>query len=584
MTFGKKILTTAFICMFGLLSCATPQPQITAGTNLAINDKVEAQKESKAFKEIQTLFSKNKTEALLNKITLYKNNFAQDQPFSNSVRLAQVYNIHGLIFLLTQQPLFAILQFKKAIELDPSPSFSNFVLYNLATAEFESNEIKDSSETLEKINFDILDPLTKEKYSRLKAKILSKSDLKPEIKPSVVPSNTDQAVTPTPVAIPASENAIGILLPNKGKYAKFANQSLHAIELAFRTFSLDEPDSKYTLILEDSGETPEQTLQALNLLYEKHHVIAVIGPLLSKGIEMVTKRTEELGLPLISLAQQNGGRSKFVFQAAVTPKLQTHEIAQYAVQSMGLHRFAILQPKDKFGEQMSQAFWDEIENLGGEIVGIEPYPSDETDFRQYIDKLSGLFYSESRQEELDALAQTRLELKIKKRNRKTEKYFNLKPIVDYEAVFIPDEPKNIGQILPTFAYRDVEKIKFLGISTWNSPELLSRSQNYVEGAVFLDSYYSEDESPKGKEFREKFKLIFQEEPSSIEAIAFDAASILIQTLDSLKSKARHTLRDQLADVSNFPGITGNIRYKDGQWLRNLNILTVHKGHIEPVQR
>src|SRR5262249_41889348 len=154
----------------------------------------------------------------------------------------------------------------------------------------------------------------------------------------------------------------------------------------------------------------------------------------------------------------------------------------HAVQQLGIHKFAMIYPRDKVGEEISQYFWDEVEGMGAQVVGAETYAPGETDFRQAVDKLSGLYYSEARQRELDELAKKREQDKIKKRTRKTEAYFNLRPITDYEAVFIPDEPKVAGQIIPTFAYRDVDHVKFLGTSAWNSPEFPSRVQAYAEHA------------------------------------------------------------------------------------------------------
>src|SRR5690606_22300570 len=87
---------------------------------------------------------------------------------------------------------------------------------------------------------------------------------------------------------------VGVLLPVSGRFAKFGAESLQAIQLAFRIFNTDEPDTKVTLAIEDSGDTPEQAVSALNKLFFKHKVIAVVGPLLSKGIDQVTQRAEEL--------------------------------------------------------------------------------------------------------------------------------------------------------------------------------------------------------------------------------------------------------------------------------------------------
>ncbi|MBI3533968.1 MAG: penicillin-binding protein activator [Deltaproteobacteria bacterium] len=309
----------------------------------------------------------------------------------------------------------------------------------------------------------------------------------------------------------------------------------------------------------------------------------MIGPLLSKGIEKITQRAEELALPLFSLSQQHGIEGSFVFYFALSPNAQAQAIAEYAIQKKELKKFAILFPKDKFGEQFSEAFWDSVERLGGEITGIEAYPPQETDFRQYIDKLSGLYYQEARTKELEELARTREELQIKKKTRKTEKYYQLKPLIDYDAVFIPDEPKNIGQILPTFAYRDVEGVKFLGISTWNSKDLVTRAMPYAEGSIFVDIFYQQNQNFTFQSFMDVFKGTYSAEPSSLEAIAYDTASLLEKFINKYNITTRIGIAEKTKNISNYQGATGLLTFQDAQIKRKPMILTIQKGQIIEVQ-
>ena len=374
---------------------------------------------------------------------------------------------------------------------------------------------------------------------------------------------------------------IGVLLPIKGKFAAFGGRALQAVTLAFKIFEGTNTEETFNLVIRDSGEDAAQALKALNQLYSEDHAIAVIGPLLSKGVDQVTQRAQELNLPLITLAQQPGVPGEYIFQSGLTPKLQAQEIARYAIEKLGMRKFAILHPKDKFGEEYSQYYWDAVESLGGKIVGIEAYTPGETDFRHYVDRLSGLYYTEARGRELGELEKERAEQNIKKRNRKTEKFYALPPIVDYEAVFIPDEPKVIGQILPTFAFRDVDHVKFLGTSTWNSHDLVVRAQNFAEGSVFTDAFYPESESPSVQKFMESYKATYHQDPGAIEATAFDAASIVYRALLG-KATNRSELHDRLKEISGYPGVTGKITYKDGQFSRNLTMLTVKNGQITEI--
>ncbi len=507
--------------------------------------------ETKEFHEIEALYKQNLTADAQIKIVEFIKNFP------HSTTLPAVENFFGLLLLKDKKPSEASLHFQKAIELNPNnKTFNQYIFFNLASAQFDSNEINLAQQTVSKIDTNLLDNDNRLKLSYLTARILEKT---------------------TP---PVDSHAVGILLPMKGKFAKYGVKSLQGIQLAFGIFNSEDTDSNVKLIVEDSGEEPEQAIKALNRLAIKHHVVAVIGPMLAKGAAQISQRAQELGVPLISLSRRTGPVQDYVFQGGMTQQLQAFEIARYAIQNLKLNRFAMIYPNDKMSTEMSENFWDAVESLGGKIVGVESYNTGETDFRVLIDKLSGLYYTEARQQELDLLEKARMENHITKKTRKTEKYYNLKPIVDYDAVFIPDEPKIAGQILPTFAYRDVENIKFLGTSSWNSPDFLSRVQSYGEKAAFVDAFFPESDSTLVQNFSKKYKSTYSQDPDSLEALAYDVGSILNTILTSTSHNlSRADIRDRLKAVHDFHGVTGNITYKDGQFSRNLTVITVKNGHF-----
>ena len=394
-------------------------------------------------------------------------------------------------------------------------------------------------------------------------------------KPTPPSPTSTSSPSPTPTSfpkdnIPIETKSIGILLPTQGKLARYGTSSLQAIQLV-----LQEP---YHLVIQDSGETIEQGVAALDKLVREHHVAAVIGPLVTKGVDQISAHAQMLGVPLISLARRAGPPQEFVFQAGLTQEIQAYEIARYAIETLHARNFAIIYPNEKLGIEASNSFWEAVESMGGKIVGVESYSSGETDFRQTIDRLSGLYYTEARQRELDLLAQEREANHIKKRTRKNEQFFHLRPIVDYDAVFIPDEPTIAGQILPTFAYRDVDHVKFLGTSSWNSPDFISRAQSYGEHASFVDAFFPDNASKQARSFIESFKAAYHQDPTSLEALAYDAGLLLKQAMTSLPTHfSRTELKDRLKMTLDFQGVTGKISFKNGQFYRNLTVLKIKRG-------
>ncbi|HAR41114.1 MAG TPA: hypothetical protein DCS07_00520 [Bdellovibrionales bacterium] len=617
-----------------------------------------------AYKEIQTLFAKGALELAKSKSEAFKTQYPE------STQTGSVENLLGLIFVLNKEPKDAVPHFERALELGANaPNFKHYVLYNLATAQYQIEDFEDSQETLDKIRPELLDANNRIKFLHLKSQLLTKrgdfaksareiltnappSKAKPDapdlkdsfdtildlaltkIEDLAVLENlyadfpsqprsehillelTRRAVTSQNAAKahhylkllsldypktasyqlaleaarsvqeagPVNTMAIGVLLPLKGRFSKFGQRSLEGIQQALGIFNEEEPDSKITLYIEDSGEEPEQAIAGLNRLVYEHHVISIIGPLLAKGIDQVSRRAQELRIPILTLARYTGTEAnEFAIHAGFTMKAQAQEMAKYAIQQLKLTRFAILASRDKTGEESAKFFWDAVEALDGEIVGYETYTPGETDFRQPVDKLSGLFYPEARQRELDELAKAREENQIKKRTRKTEKFFGLPPIVDYQAVFIPDEPKVTGQILPTFAYRDVDGVNFLGTAAWNSPELFLRAQQYANRAIFSDVFHSDPKSKLAGRFIEKFTATFEHEPTALEAVAYDATKVLEYLLNQGLAN-RTELLDKLKDLQDFNGVTGKFSYNDGQLVRTPQFLVIQNGVITEATR
>ena len=138
---------------------------------------------------------------------------------------------------------------------------------------------------------------------------------------------------------------------------------------------------------------------------------------------------------------------------------------------------------------------------GGEITDIEDYTPKQTDFKNEISKISDRFYKEARLDEINAM-KTEFEERMGRKPRHRE--IILPPNINFEAIFIPSFPKDIGQIAPALSYSDIEGITLLGTNGWNSKKLVTRGGEFIEGAIFVDEDLPEDK----KSFAEKNENYF----------------------------------------------------------------------------
>jgi len=144
---------------------------------------------------------------------------------------------------------------------------------------------------------------------------------------------------------------------------------------------------------------------------------------------------------------------------------------------------------------------------------------------------------------------------------------------------VPDDPATIGQIAPAFAVRDIDNIPMLGINTWNTSELIQRAGRYLQKSLFVDSFYAGSKSPEAIKFIQDYMRFFNAIPGTIEVQAYDAASILIETLKDSPISSRAKLRDQLLSRDKFTGISGDFRFRPDGVQRGAHLLSIRGNSI-----
>jgi branched-chain amino acid transport system substrate-binding protein len=377
--------------------------------------------------------------------------------------------------------------------------------------------------------------------------------------------------------------AIGVILPLSGKYSQMGYKTLRGIQMALALFHKDNA-SPFKLAIIDSEGNPDIARRGVERLVSEDHVIAIIGDLISKTAQAVSSKAQELGVPNLTLSQKNGLNDigDFIFRSIPTPELQMKALVSLAMDQKGYRRFAIMYSNDSYGTEYASLFWDYVKLHGGEIVAVQTYQPEETDFRDPVQRLLGTYYGEEdRGAELkQRIAEWKKDQSAKGLHDKPPKDL-LPPVVDFDALFIPDSPKTIGQLAPMLAYNDVSKLPLLGTNIWNTPQILTRGGKFIENALFIDDYFSEDQSSAMKSFTNEFITEFNYKPDVFEAHGYDSALLIARTLTAANfSASRVSLRDRLATADSIEGATGLIKMLPQRELEKTLIpLTVIKGQI-----
>ncbi len=386
--------------------------------------------------------------------------------------------------------------------------------------------------------------------------------------------------------------AVGVILPMSGRYKKVGKVLLDAVKLAFG--EVGKKSGKYKLIVCDNKSSSVVARECVDDLVLNGNVIAILGPAASEAAYFAALRAQWFGVPIITLSSKEGipDLGPYVFRMALTMKQQAESVAYYAVKQLGLKKFAIMYPMDPYGISLMNYFWDAAVRAGKEldppvdvrITAIEAYPNGISDFTGYVRRMVGRLYPKMRYEYIKFKREEREKYSDDYHWRRAlEKFLRqLPPIVDFDAVFIPDTARNVSMIIPALAYEGLDmhttkkwkiqqirnratqikhRIKLvwlLGTSAWNNPKLRERAGEFVEEAVFCDAFFPNADSELVKSFVEEYQKRFSRMPSTREVLAYEAGRFLNLLLDKKAPKTRKELRDALLSTKDLEGVTGKL--------------------------
>jgi len=364
-----------------------------------------------------------------------------------------------------------------------------------------------------------------------------------------------------------NRNTLGCVLPLSGQYSDLGNKARDAILLA-AGISDEKNKTSRKVIVEDSRGLPEGTKAAIAHLANVENVIAIIAVTGTAEAMDAAREADKWKVPLILITPKEGVTSigEYVFQHFLTPTQQIRAVVKYALDDLNCAIFAVLYPKDDYGEEMVKIFREEVMRIGGKVEKAIFYSKNQTDFKEEISKLTGTIVNSPQ----------------KKRNDQTETKTTVS--VDFEALFIPDSYSRVKLITSQLDFYDVKGFQLLGTSLWHSPDLLKNGTDSMEDAIFADSFFTNSFYPETNNFVDVYYTKYSREPENIEALAYDTAGIIIGVLDNIEIKTRGQFAAALKKVENYEGVTGNTSFDSDRVAQKTPfILKVTKGNFEQVK-
>ena len=165
----------------------------------------------------------------------------------------------------------------------------------------------------------------------------------------------------------------------------------------------------------------------------------IIGPLGRQSVDSLISSTKiDVPTLLLSPPQELLTPQQALFEFSLSQELESQEVAQRAWLD-GHRRGVILFPDTSIGQRMASAFTDQFSQLGGEIVSLESFPAEQTDYSAPVQQLLGVDRSELRIAEIKRLLGEKVVTEARRRQ-------------DIDFIFLPAGNKNARLIKPVLDF------------------------------------------------------------------------------------------------------------------------------------
>lgn len=303
------------------------------------------------------------------------------------------------------------------------------------------------------------------------------------------------------------------------------------------------------LVIRDNAANPMQSASIAQELIAKDNVVAVIGPNSTACALPASDIAESLKCVMISpwstdtrttMDQASGVPKRYVFRACFTDPFQARVLARFARGQLGASRAAILYEADaEVTRGQAELFRDTFSAGGGEVVAFQAYRPGQEDFAA----------------ELAALR-------------------DAAPDILYLPAYYTDVPKIARQ-----ARAAGLTMTLMGSDAWVGPDLLRLGGADLEGSYICRHFSPDSANPRAKEFVEAYRAKYGQPPDDVAALTYDACGLIAAALEQAGSNEREALREALAKISEYQGVTGTFRFEPGSGdpLKSAAVLQIANG-------
>lgn len=328
----------------------------------------------------------------------------------------------------------------------------------------------------------------------------------------------------------SDEILIGGNFEMTGGIANFGTQTTNGIKLAFK--QINEAGGvngkKIKFIIADNKSEPSESANATTKLITNDKVKVVMGAVSSSNVLAAIPIAESNKVPIITPTGTNpkctvgegGGVYKYAFRSCFIDPFQGSVMANFATKSLNAKTAVVYSDSSSdYSKGLADIFTKEFEAKGGKVLGTEAFLQKDQDFKSTLTKIKAL---------------------------------------NPDVIFLPAYYEEVGKILKQARELGI-KAKFLGTDGWDDPKMVDvAGKEAVEGNFFSNHYSSQDTDENVKKFVEAYKKEYNQEPSALAALGYDAGLMIADAIKRAGSDDSEKIRAALEATKDFQVSTGKI--------------------------
>jgi branched-chain amino acid transport system substrate-binding protein len=328
---------------------------------------------------------------------------------------------------------------------------------------------------------------------------------------------------------------IGFNIPLTGDNPDVGASTKNAAEMYLKKFPTLQVGSKnYTLkfIYEDNEYKAESAVKATTKLITEEEVLGIIGPQASSQAVPAGEVANNGATPMVSPWSTNPNTTlnrPYVFRSCFLDPFQGPVLANFATDELGAKKAAVLYDiAADYPKGLAEFFKAAFEKIHGpgSVTAFESFTTGDKDFSAQMANIV---------------------------------------ISGADVLFVPQYYSEVPLIVRSAKENGWEK-PILGSDSWGGGDLMSLCGDDCKGCFFSTHYAAAGAQGDTKVFIDEYAATYGKTPDDVAALTWDSLGLMIKAIQntgglSADIKADRTkVKDALAAIKNYPGITGAMTF------------------------